>query len=87
MKITVHEMQFSLDSGAYVGPTFAYCLNPDAPDFGSLLMNVSIANGSDSGVGNMLYRSWDEDSKGWLVIYTPFRTEAASGMNRYVLDL
>nr|MBQ4320476.1 exo-alpha-sialidase [Clostridia bacterium] len=60
MKITTKEMQLCAENGWYVGPTFAYCNNPDRPDYGSLIMNTSIFNGSDSGVGNLMFRSYDE---------------------------
>lgn len=60
MRITCQEMQISIPGLEYIGPTFAYCRNAEQPDHGSLIMNVSIFNGSDSGVGNLLFRSYDE---------------------------
>lgn len=64
MDIQVNQMQLTLPQGSFVGPTFARCLNPDAPGYGSLLMNVAVSNGADSGVGNRLYRSFD-DGESW----------------------
>jgi hypothetical protein len=42
MKITVKELQITgrTTESWYIGPTFAYCNNPDMPSYGSLIMNV-----------------------------------------------
>ncbi len=54
MEIKITENQIRYDGYALIGPTFAKCTD------GSMLMTASISNGSDSGVGNMQWRSMDE---------------------------
>ena len=60
MKITVTESQIRDEKYSLLGATFAYCPCEDNDDFGSLIMNASVSNGPDSGVGNMMWRSHDE---------------------------
>ena len=65
MKVTVNELQISNEKVWMLGPTFAKCPNPDVPDHGSMIMNVACFDGSDSGVGNLMYRSYDE-GESWI---------------------
>ncbi len=64
MKITVSDLHVKVQDWWLLGPTFAYCPEKDRPDCGSLLMCASVNNGGDSGVGNFLWRSFDE-GKTW----------------------
>ncbi len=54
MQIKITDSQIRYDGYAIIGPTFARCTD------GSMIMTASISNGSDSGVGNMQWRSDDE---------------------------
>ncbi len=54
MKIQTIDSQIRHAGHFVLGPTFAKCSD------GSMLMTASISNGSDSGVGNMQWRSYDE---------------------------
>jgi hypothetical protein len=65
MKITVNELQISNEKVWMLGPTFARCPNPNVPDCGSMIMNVACFDGPDSGVGNLMYRSYDE-GESWV---------------------
>ena len=60
MNITVREGQIRSPGHFILGATFARCPAADLPEAGTLLMCASLSNGSDSGVGNMLWRSRDE---------------------------
>lgn len=60
MKIKTTESQIRDEKYGLLGATFAYCPCGDNEDYGSLIMNASVSNGSDSGVGNMMWRSYDE---------------------------
>ena len=60
MNISTTYVQVKHKDGNLLGATFAYCPDMNRSDGGSLLMCASVNNGSDSGVGNFLWRSRDE---------------------------
>ena len=57
MTITLTQEQIREEGYALLGATFAYTQD------GALLMAASVSDGSDSGVGNMLWRSEDEGKR------------------------
>ncbi len=63
MKIKIIEEQLRVPGYYILGATFAKCPTADVAEEGTLLMCASLSNGSDSGVGNMLWRSRDEGER------------------------
>lgn len=64
MNITVTEGQIRFPGHFVLGATFARCPTAGLPEAGTLLMCATFTNGSDSGVGSMLWRSRD-DGESW----------------------
>ena len=64
MTVNIIEEQIKVPGYFILGATFAKCPVKGIAEEGTLLMNAALFNGSDSGVGNMLYRSRDE-GKSW----------------------
>ena len=60
MNIRTVEEQLSVPGCYILGPTFARCPTAGAAGEGTLLLCAALYDGSDSGIGNLLWRSRDE---------------------------